>query len=102
MAKINKAADPALVCLLGGEVTTGWGAVLNNPNFKANSTVAVWGLGLACLAVIQAAKLKGASRIYALDTNEGRFERAMEFGATACHNPTTTSGSAIEWLKERE
>lgn len=71
--KINKAADPTSACLLGGEVATGFGAVMNNPGFKANSTVAVWGLGTAGLAVIQAAKLKGASRIYGIDTSDERF-----------------------------
>ncbi len=60
---------------------------MNNPNFRNNVSVAVWGLGAVGLAVIQAAKYMGATRIYALDVNEAKFEVAKEFGATDCHNP---------------
>ena len=88
------------MCLLGCGVSTGWGAVMNNPNFKSNTSVAVWGLGAVGLAVIQAAKFRGATRIYALDVNEAKFEIAKEFGATDCHNPMKQP--AGEWLRERE
>lgn len=37
---------------------------------EAGSSVAVFGLGAIGLAVIQAAKLAGASRIFAIDVNE--------------------------------
>jgi len=33
-AKINESANMLEVCMLGCGVSTGWGAVLNNPNFK--------------------------------------------------------------------
>ena len=69
LAKINPNANPYEACLLGCGVCTGWGAVLNNPNFKSKSSVAVWGLGAVGLAVVQAAKLKGADRIYGIDIN---------------------------------
>ena len=75
--------------LLGCGVSTGWGAVINNKNFKSGCTAAVWGLGAVGLAVIQAAKLAGARRIFALDVNEAKFEAARKFGATDCHNPMT-------------
>jgi len=100
LAKINPTADPKQMCLLGCGVSTGWGAVMNNPNFKSNTSVAVWGLGAVGLAVIQAAKFRGATRIYALDVNESKFEIAKEFGATDCHNPMKQP--AGEWLRERE
>ena len=51
LAKINKDADPYQVCLLGCGVSTGWGAVFNNPNFESRSSVAIWGLGAVGLAV---------------------------------------------------
>ena len=89
LAKINPLANPKQMCLLGCGVSTGWGAVMNNPNFRNNVSVAVWGLGAVGLAVIQAAKYRGASRIYALDVNESKFEVAKEFGATKCFNPLT-------------
>jgi Zn-dependent alcohol dehydrogenase len=52
LAKINPESDPFKVCVLGCGIPTGWGAVMNNPNFHANSSVAVWGLGAVGLAVI--------------------------------------------------
>ena len=100
LAKINPTADPKQMCLLGCGVSTGWGAVMTNPNMRNGVSVAVWGLGAVGLAVIQAAKYRGAGRIYALDVNEGKFGIAKEFGATDCHNPLTQP--AGEWLRERE
>ena len=46
---------------------------MNNSDVRAGSTVAVWGLGAVGLAVIQAAKIKGASKVFAIDINEGKF-----------------------------
>ena len=76
LAKINPTADPREMCLLGCGVATGWGAVMNNPNFRNGVSVAVWGLGAVGLAVLQAAKYRGATRIYGLDVNESKFEIA--------------------------
>lgn len=61
------------VCVLGCGISTGWGAAINNTTVTPGSTVAVWGLGAVGLAVIQAAKLQGAGRIYAIDINSGKF-----------------------------
>jgi len=83
-AKINDSVDMNEACLLGCGVSTGWGAVLNNPNFKQGSTVAVWGLGAVGLSVVQAAKYLGAGKIYGIDINEGKFEIAKEFGCDEC------------------
>jgi S-(hydroxymethyl)glutathione dehydrogenase / alcohol dehydrogenase len=52
LAKLNPQSNPFETCLLGCGVPTGWGAVMNNPNFHARSSVAVWGLGAVGLAVI--------------------------------------------------
>jgi Zn-dependent alcohol dehydrogenase len=46
---------------------------MNNSNFHSNSSVAVWGMGAVGLAVVQAAKLKGATRIYGIDINSKKF-----------------------------
>ena len=87
-AKINPAADPYSVCLLGCGISTGWGAAMINPEVKPGSSVAVWGLGAVGLAVIQACKLQGATRIYGFDVNPDKFDHAKKFGATECMNPT--------------
>jgi S-(hydroxymethyl)glutathione dehydrogenase/alcohol dehydrogenase len=61
---------------------------MNNTNIEADTTVAVWGLGAVGLAVIQAAKIRGASKIYAIDLNDKKFEIARQFGADVCYKPT--------------
>ena len=87
LAKVNPDANPEQVCLLGCGVTTGLGAVKNTAKVQPGDSVAVFGLGGIGLAVIQGAKLAGAGRIIAIDTNPGKFDLARTFGATDCVNP---------------
>jgi S-(hydroxymethyl)glutathione dehydrogenase/alcohol dehydrogenase len=49
---------------------------------EVDSSVAVFGLGAVGLAVIQAAKMAGASRIIAVDINADKFPAAVALGAT--------------------
>jgi S-(hydroxymethyl)glutathione dehydrogenase/alcohol dehydrogenase len=88
VAKIDKSAALNEVCLLGCGVPTGWGAVWNTAKVEEGSTVAVFGLGAVGLAIIEAAKMAKASRIFAIDTNPEKFEIATKWGATDCLNPT--------------
>jgi S-(hydroxymethyl)glutathione dehydrogenase/alcohol dehydrogenase len=87
LAKINPAADPQQVCLLGCGVTTGLGAVSNTAKVKPGDSVAVFGLGGIGLAVVQGARIAGAGRIIGIDTNPGKFDLARVMGATDCVNP---------------
>ena len=88
------------VCVLGCGISTGWGAAINNSEVKPGSTAAVWGLGAVGLAVIQAAKLQGASKIYAIDNNPSKFEAAKALGANVCLNPE--DGNIKDKLLETE
>jgi S-(hydroxymethyl)glutathione dehydrogenase/alcohol dehydrogenase len=54
---------------------------------EAGSSVAVFGLGAVGLAIIQASKARGASRIFAVDVNPLKFEFARTLGATDFINP---------------
>lgn len=87
LARINPAANPEQVCLLGCGVTTGIGAVHNTAKVKPGDTVAVFGLGGIGLAVVQGAVQAKAGRIIAIDTNPGKFELARSMGATDTVNP---------------
>lgn len=71
-AKINTNYDLNKICVLGCGVSTGWGAAMNNTTIKPGSSVAVWGLGAVGLSVVQAAKIQGASKIYAIDLNSAK------------------------------
>eukprot|EP00581_Thalassiosira_minuscula_P007302 CAMPEP_0183702640 /NCGR_PEP_ID=MMETSP0737-20130205/677_1 /TAXON_ID=385413 /ORGANISM="Thalassiosira miniscula, Strain CCMP1093" /LENGTH=691 /DNA_ID=CAMNT_0025929285 /DNA_START=44 /DNA_END=2119 /DNA_ORIENTATION=- len=83
-AKISKQLPLEKACLFGCGVATGLGAVWNTCEVEPNSSVAVFGLGAVGLAVIQGAKMAGASRIIAVDINEAKFPAAVALGATDC------------------
>jgi len=87
-AKIPKTAPLNKMCLFGCGVSTGLGAVWNTCKVEVNSSVAVFGLGAVGLAVVQGAKMAGASRIIAVDINPDKFRAAVALGATDCVNPT--------------
>mmetsp|Transcript_42144 Transcript_42144/g.101364 ORF Transcript_42144/g.101364 Transcript_42144/m.101364 type:complete len:385 (-) Transcript_42144:1407-2561(-) len=91
-AKISQDADLAKVCLFGCGVSTGLGAVWNTCKVETNSSVAVFGLGAVGLAVIQGAKMAGASKIIAIDVNPSKFDMAKKLGATDCVNPKDIDG----------
>lgn len=90
-AKIDVAAPLEKVCLFGCGVSTGLGAVLNTCKVEPDSTVAVFGLGAVGLAVVQGAKMAGASRIIAVDINKDKFDAAIKLGAT-----DTVDSSALD------
>jgi S-(hydroxymethyl)glutathione dehydrogenase/alcohol dehydrogenase len=68
--------------LVGCGVLTGIGAVLQRAKVPVGSTVLVIGVGGIGLNVIQGARIAGASRIIAVDTNARKRDIAMLFGAT--------------------
>lgn len=87
VAKVRKDAPLDKVCLLACGITTGVGAVLRTAKVTPGSTVAVFGLGGVGLGAVQGAVLAGASRIFAIDINEDKFEFARQLGATDFVNP---------------
>lgn len=62
------------------------GAAWNTCNVESGTTAAVFGLGAVGLAVIQACKFRGASRIFAVDIDPSKFDMARQLGATDCIN----------------
>jgi S-(hydroxymethyl)glutathione dehydrogenase/alcohol dehydrogenase len=100
VAKVNSAAPLEKVCLLGCGITTGIGAVLNTAKVQPGDTVAVFGLGGVGLSAIQGAVMAKASRIIAIDINPGKFELAMQLGATDTVNPKDYDGSIQDVIVE--
>ncbi|ANW18804.1 alcohol dehydrogenase catalytic domain-containing protein [Streptomyces clavuligerus] len=68
--------------LLGCGVLTGVGAVLNRARVAPGDTVVVLGAGGVGLNVLQGARLAGASRAVAVDTNPAKEATARRFGAS--------------------
>ncbi len=87
-----------VAALIGCSVTTGVGAVINNPSAKAGMTVAVFGSGGVGLNVIQGAKLAGASRIIAVDIFDHKLEFSYKFGATDVVNSRETD--PVEMIRD--
>lgn len=76
-----------VVCVIGCAVQTGVGAVLNTAGVEPGSSVLVMGLGAIGQAVVQGARIAGATVIVASDPLEGRREAATGFGATHAIDP---------------
>lgn len=87
VAKIDPSAPLNKVCLFGGVVTAGVGAVLNTAKVTPGASVAVFGLGGVGLSVVQGAVLAHASRIIAVDLNPAKWPLAKSLGATDYVNP---------------
>jgi S-(hydroxymethyl)glutathione dehydrogenase/alcohol dehydrogenase len=100
LVKINKEAPLDKVCLLGCGITTGYGAVINTLKVEAGASVLVIGLGGVGLAAIMGASKVGATRIIGVDLNAGKFERAMQFGATDVINPLDKEKYGSKMLPE--
>jgi alcohol dehydrogenase len=68
--------------LFGCAVLTGVGAVVNTAGMPAGATAAVVGLGGVGLCALMGARLSGASRLVAVDTNPKKLTLAASLGAT--------------------
>ncbi len=88
--KVDDDVDLADACVIGCAVQTGVGAVINTARVEEGATVAVLGAGGIGVAVIQGARLAGASVIVAVDPVAERRESALRFGATHAIDPGTT------------
>jgi len=80
--KMPEGLPASCAALLGCGVLTGTGAVLNAARVEPGSTVAVIGCGGVGLNAVQGARIAGAARIIAIDTNADKFDLARKFGAT--------------------
>jgi S-(hydroxymethyl)mycothiol dehydrogenase len=80
--KVDPAADAAVAGLLGCGVMAGLGAAVNTGAVGRDDTVAVIGCGGVGDAAIAGARLVGARRIIAVDTDNKKLDWARDFGAT--------------------
>lgn len=80
--KVDAEADAAVAGLLGCGVMAGMGAAINTGAVSRDDTVAVIGCGGVGDAAIAGAKLVGARRIIAVDTDNTKLNWARDFGAT--------------------
>ena len=80
--KVDPAASPETVGLLGCGVMAGLGAAINTGNVGRGDSVAVIGCGGVGNAAIAGARLAGAARIIAIDLDAKKLQWATGLGAT--------------------
>jgi S-(hydroxymethyl)glutathione dehydrogenase/alcohol dehydrogenase len=88
LVKISDDMPLDRACLIGCGVTTGLGAALKTVNIPAGSSVVIIGCGGVGLAALQGARIGGAGKIIAVDTQAWKFELAQSLGATHCVDAT--------------
>lgn len=82
LAKVDKSAPMDQICVLACGGTTGLAAALWKAEVESGSSVAVFGCGMVGLGAVIGAKIRGASKIIAVDRSESRLELAKKAGAT--------------------
>ena len=82
------------LALVGCAVTTGVGAVLNTAKVRTGDSVAVVGCGGVGLSAVQGARIAGAARIIAVDTNASKLALALQLGATDVVNASEVDAVA--------
>ncbi|MFT7667792.1 MAG: S-(hydroxymethyl)glutathione dehydrogenase/alcohol dehydrogenase [Planctomycetota bacterium] len=82
LAKVDPEAKMESICLLACGATTGIAAALWKADVEEGSSVAVFGAGMVGLGAVAGAKLRGAERIFVVDTSKERLALAKRWGAT--------------------
>ncbi|MGE0388414.1 MAG: zinc-binding dehydrogenase [Gammaproteobacteria bacterium] len=98
IAKVNPDAPLDKVCTIGCALVTGVGSALCSAEVQPGSTALVIGLGAIGLSVVQGARLAGASRIIAVDTNDAKEAPARLLGATEFVNPKRIGADLVKHL----
>jgi S-(hydroxymethyl)glutathione dehydrogenase/alcohol dehydrogenase len=96
--KVETSLPPEQIALLGCAVATGVGAATNTAEIRPGDSVAVIGCGGVGQAVVQGARICGASQIIAIDPVEFKRSSAVRSGATDVLDPG--AGRAVEQVRE--
>lgn len=96
--KVDPAARPAAVGLLGCGVMAGIGAAINTGAVTRGKSVAVIGCGGVGVASIAGSALAGAGTIIAVDIDAKKLAKAKEMGAT--HTVDSSSTDPVAAIQE--
>ena len=80
--KIPKDTNKKIASLFGCAITTGFGVIENNANLQIGESIVIFGSGGIGLNMIQAAVLRNAFPIIAVDLNDEKLNLAKTIGAT--------------------
>jgi S-(hydroxymethyl)mycothiol dehydrogenase len=95
--KVDPAARPESVGLLGCGVMAGIGAAMYTGGVGLGDSVAVFGCGGVGCAAVAGSKLAGAAVVIAVDLDPGKLELATAFGAT--HTVDASAGDPVEAIR---
>ena len=95
--KVDPAARPEAVGLLGCGVMAGLGSAMLTGEVGPGDSVAVFGCGGVGCAAVAGARLAGASTIIAVDLDPRKLELARQFGATDVVD--ASSGDVVEAIR---
>jgi S-(hydroxymethyl)mycothiol dehydrogenase len=96
--KVDPAARPAAVGLLGCGVMAGLGAAINTGGVGRGMSVAVIGCGGVGAGAVAGSALAGASRVIAVDIDDRKLEWARGLGAT--HTVNSTDADPVEQIQQ--
>src|SRR3954454_14704112 len=96
--KVDRAARPAAVGLLGCGVMAGIGAAINTGGVTRGKSVAVIGCGGVGVSAVAGSALAGASPIIAVDIDAKKLEAAKRLGAT--HTVDSSREDPVARIKE--
>jgi Zn-dependent alcohol dehydrogenase len=82
VVRVDPSVPMAVAALLGCGVITGTGSVFHRARVRVGESVVVIGVGGVGLNAVQAARISGASRIVAVDSNPAKEQIARRLGAT--------------------
>jgi S-(hydroxymethyl)glutathione dehydrogenase / alcohol dehydrogenase len=95
----SKASAPELA-MLGCVGATGLGAVTTFVPVDFGASVAVLGAGPVGLSAVQGARIRGASKIIAVDPIRERRELALKLGATVALDPNGEGNGLVDKVRE--
>ncbi len=97
LVKIDPDISMTAAALVACAVPTGFGSIANRANVRGGDTVVVVGCGGIGTCAIQAARIRGAAHIVAVDPSEFKRTSALTFGAT---HTATSADDAVELVCE--
>jgi 2-desacetyl-2-hydroxyethyl bacteriochlorophyllide A dehydrogenase len=84
LRRVPKGMSDEVALFAGDVMGTGYHAIAH-AGTRAGDTVAVLGLGPVGLCAVQAARVAGATQVFAIDSVEDRLAMAKRFGAVPLH-----------------
>ena len=94
----NHAANE--LAMLSCVSSTGLGMTMTLAPIEAGSSVVVFGAGPVGLSAVQGARIRGATRIIAVEPIRARRELALKLGATAALDPNAEGDKLLDRLRE--